>query len=258
MARAVIDLLKWYNTEMSEVLIPILGRARDGRPVVGYARVSERDYDSISSYRWYSLRGYAYAVSAAKVAMHRLILDAPPGTIVDHIDRDPLNNTRENLRFVNPQQSAWNTRARGGVSRYKGVILHKGRWRAQFGLNGHRYHLVGRECEDEAARDYDWAISMLIDGEYAVKNFPEEIQLKDRLPACLLTKSTRQNIRPRPRSGYRGVKEIGGRFQARVCHSGKQEYLGMFPDAESAARAVDRRNIEIYGDNADLNFPQTR
>ena len=32
--------------------------------------------------------------------IHRIILDAPRGTIVDHIDHDGLNNKRSNLRLV--------------------------------------------------------------------------------------------------------------------------------------------------------------
>ncbi|MCH7719226.1 MAG: HNH endonuclease, partial [Chloroflexi bacterium] len=54
--------------------------------------------------------------------MHRLITNAPKGLIVDHIDHNGLNNTRNNLRLCTPEQNDYNRRPqKGSTSKYKGV-----------------------------------------------------------------------------------------------------------------------------------------
>lgn len=105
--------------------------------------------------------------------MHRLILNAPPGIEVDHIDENGLNNQRLNLRFATAPQNQQNTGPRGGASCFKGVswASGKGRWRVAFRCNG-KHHFVGYFAdEEEAARAYDAAILPLA-GEFARLNFP--------------------------------------------------------------------------------------
>lgn len=64
--------------------------------------------------------------------IHRIILDAPRGTIVDHIDHDGLNNKRSNLRLVTQSQNQQNRpRAnRNSKSGVRGVYFHdkRGKW----------------------------------------------------------------------------------------------------------------------------------
>jgi hypothetical protein len=57
-------------------------------------------------------------------SLPRLILNAQKGQIVDHINREPFDNRRENLRIVNARQSVLNRRLRSntgfiGVSKTK-------------------------------------------------------------------------------------------------------------------------------------------
>jgi ethylene-responsive transcription factor 1 len=56
---------------------------------------------------------------------------------------------------------------------------------------------------------------------------------------------------------YRGVYETswGGRWWASIKKDGKSRYLGVFPDAESAARRYDQAALSLHGDKAKLNFP---
>jgi len=58
--------------------------------------------------------------------VHRLILDAPRGTIVDHIDHDGLNNKRSNLRLVTQSQNQQNRPKanRNSKSGVRGVYFH--------------------------------------------------------------------------------------------------------------------------------------
>ena len=58
-----------------------------------------------------------------------------------------------------------------------------------------------------------------------------------------------------PTSKYRGVtKGIDGKFMARVTYRGTRFFLGRYDTEEEAARACDRKNTELFGDRAKLNF----
>ena len=86
-------------------------------------------------------------------SMHKAIMGAaPPGMVIDHIDRDGLNNMRSNLRFATPSQNSQNVAKRGGLSsKYLGVTKSKKKWLASCG--GTRLGLF--EIESEAAQAYD-------------------------------------------------------------------------------------------------------
>lgn len=107
--------------------------------------------------------------------LHRLIAariwgQLPKGMFVDHIDGDPLNNRRQNLRLVTPAQNAANAAARGGASAHRGVHRGRGgRWVAQIARAGARLHLGTFDTEAEAAAAYDLAAAD-IHGEFARLN----------------------------------------------------------------------------------------
>jgi hypothetical protein len=73
------------------------------------------------------------------VYLHRFILYAKKGEIIDHIDNDTLNNAKSNLRVVTPSQNNMNSILRKeGTSGYRGVTWRKDtkKWQAQLMLNG--------------------------------------------------------------------------------------------------------------------------
>lgn len=61
-----------------------------------------------------------------KHALHRFILDEPDGLLVDHINRDTLDNTRSNLRAVTVKQNGQN---RGKYSTRSNTGLRGVYWR---------------------------------------------------------------------------------------------------------------------------------
>lgn len=106
--------------------------------------------------------------------LHRHIAEAiwgplPKGMFVDHIDGDPLNNRRANLRLVTPSENAANAAARGGKSKYRGVFQARAKWAAQIAKAGVRIHLGTFDTEEEAARAYD-AAAADIHGSFARLN----------------------------------------------------------------------------------------
>ncbi len=68
----------------------------------------------------------------------------------------------------------------------------------------------------------------------------------------------RYNSRPRTKkSKYKGVRfdEQTGRWFAEITHNGVKYHLGTFDDEVEAARAYDRKAVELQGPFARLNFP---
>lgn len=70
------------------------------------ALIDARDSELVSAHRWTANPtpfGAFYATTSIKgktVYMHRLIVNPPKGKEVDHINRNSLDNRRENLRAV--------------------------------------------------------------------------------------------------------------------------------------------------------------
>lgn len=141
------------------------------------ALVSERDYPRVSLYRWCARRapgGVFYAqCGRIKTSLHRFVMRAKKGQLVDHIDGNGLNNTRENLRFADYAQNAanWRPRASSRPGFFKGVYLDTdGRWAASLTFRGVFYRAEERfDTKIEAARAFD-ELSRKIHGKFACTN----------------------------------------------------------------------------------------
>ncbi len=86
----------------------------NGKHAVGdfeFALVDDADFALVSAFRWkatpptfggkrYAIRNYREAGKYKSITMHRLVMAAPPGMDVDHINHNPVDNRRENLRVV--------------------------------------------------------------------------------------------------------------------------------------------------------------
>lgn len=107
------------------------------------------------------------------VPFHKMIINAPKGMYIDHINGNRLDNRRCNLRLVTPSMSRVNSAPkRNSKSGYKGVVWHNQmkRWGAQIGVYGKVETLGWFDDPADAARAYD-AKAKEIYGEYARQNF---------------------------------------------------------------------------------------
>jgi hypothetical protein len=114
---------------------------------------------------WTEFNGKAGAVS-----MHRLIMGLSDGLEIDHINRNPLDNRRANLRFCTRRENARNRTYRKASGGYKGVSPDGTRWRAYIILDGKHVSLGGYATEIEGAVAYDAAAREHY-GEFACLNF---------------------------------------------------------------------------------------
>lgn len=134
--------------------------------------VDDIDYKYAISMRWHvDSKGYLRASTKIPTWLHREICPVPEGFCVDHINGDPMDNRRSNLRQASTSQNQANRKpTRKGTSVFKGVSrLPSGKWQAQIRKDGVNKYLGSYSEELDAARAYDWA-ALAEFGEYAWGN----------------------------------------------------------------------------------------
>lgn len=112
--------------------------------------VDNEDFNFLNQWKWYlNSSGYAVRDIVRKnkkecILMHRFLNNTPVGFFTDHINRDRLDNRKENLRTVTASQNLHNRPAqRNNTSGIKGVSWHKGakKWRAWIQIERKPIHL---------------------------------------------------------------------------------------------------------------------
>ena len=140
------------------------------------AVVDEVDYERVARYRWtvmkqkkkdgyrfYARRNYKRGGKQQTEYLHRFVLGAAPGQLVDHVNGDGLNNSRSNLRIATPSRNTANSTRNVGQSGYRGVwrrekdncyeagIRVSGRWKYLGQFND---AAAAAKAYDAAAREY--------------------------------------------------------------------------------------------------------
>lgn len=138
----------------------------------------EEDQPVVDSCAWRVQLDHRSGKPAAVVAggngnvilFHRVVARAPDGLLVDHKDRDPLNNCKSNLRLCSQAQNSRNRGiAKHNRSGFKGVYANRGRWRAEINVNGKRIRLGSYRDKVDAALAYDRA-AVTFHGAFCVTN----------------------------------------------------------------------------------------
>ena len=94
-------------------------------------QVDDEDFEWLSRFKWcasfgktsgpYAARGARISGKSHLIFMHREILAPPSGMQVDHINRDPLDNRRANLRLATAGQNYVNGSRALPKSGFRGV-----------------------------------------------------------------------------------------------------------------------------------------
>lgn len=142
--------------------------------------VDDEDYDRVSKWKWFVInkhgklyagrhfwckgphpvngkkfsyirRGKRYVMNGhyRSMTLHRFILNAPEGMLVDHKDGNTLNNQKINLRLCTASQNCMNSKTRkSSNSGFRGVTwdAQTSKWRATITVKGKMKNL-GRFTE---------------------------------------------------------------------------------------------------------------
>jgi hypothetical protein len=133
--------------------------------------IDDEDYELVSQHKWYH-GARRYVISNTGGYLHRLLMSTPKGMYTDHINGNPLDNRKSNLRVCTNRQNISNMRKKASSSsKYKGVSFDKSRnkWRSII-MKDYKYIQLGRfNSEVEAARAYNEKAKELF-GEFASLN----------------------------------------------------------------------------------------
>ena len=147
------------------------------------ALVDDDDYETLIKFKWCASRcGFGIkekfraerrGPNSRLLLMHRQIMDiTDPKVLVDHINGDPLDNRRENLRAATHAENSRNMGlSKKNTTGYKGVRWNKNlkKWRASIWVGGRHMHLGLYTDARSAALAYNDAATLHF-GEYARLN----------------------------------------------------------------------------------------
>jgi hypothetical protein len=206
----------------------------------GETFVDDSDYEYLSQWKWYLSDGYAY--SSERKKMHRVIMNAKDGEIVDHIDRNKLNNTRANLRIVDKEGNVHNQKKRANTkNNYKGTQYVKklNLWQSRCRIYGNDYFLGYYKSEIAAAYAYNKKAMELSDCILLNKlDLPIDV-LEEKLISDLS-----QGKSAEKKSQQKGVywNKTKNKWEAKIRVNQKYKQLGTFINEIDAINAVKKYN----------------
>lgn len=146
-----------------------------------FTKVDDDDYEKFAIHRWYaddSRKSEIRAVRSVnignkkikRVTLSREIMGATEGVVVDHINRDSLDNRKSNLRICTQGENCRNrSKQKHGISKYKGVSVAEKKWKAMITFQGKQIYLGTFSNEKDAAIAYNNKSRELF-GEFAYIN----------------------------------------------------------------------------------------
>ncbi len=183
--------------------------------IVAVTIIDLEDVDKVSKRKWNVLptktQTYIYSKHPTHLKLHRLILDYYGPMEIDHINRNSLDNRKQNLRIVTRSENASNTNA-------KHVRLHGKKWEYEIVRYGQRFYEYGFSTEEEAT--------------VAMQKCLKDVS--NRVNELIDTFNKQCKINP-----FKGVYWHYGKYQAVYYHKGKKYLAGTYntPDEACDARA---------------------
>ena len=152
----------------SYVKINLLGHGSSSQMIVSITSL-----DKVLSHDWYlKSSGYPFSYTARYHTLHRFLFGRQEtGMVIDHINRNKLDNRLSNLRVITAKENSYNrTKSANSENKYKGVQKRGDKYVAKISKDGIKKEIGGFLTEDAAAEAYDMMAEELF-GEFAAKNF---------------------------------------------------------------------------------------
>ena len=142
-----------------------------------FAFVDDDDYERASMHNWCMHKSVKYPYTninigkgrSKRLFLHRFIMNAKKGQIIDHVDGNVFNASKQNLRFCTKGQNSQNRGlSASNTSGHKGVCWDEARqkWAVQISVNGKRVYWSRFDTYEEAVEAHEREI-VKIHGEFA-------------------------------------------------------------------------------------------
>lgn len=222
--------------------------------------IDDDDFERVSRYKWSFNIGYAQSnIGGKPTFMHRLIMGADRGILVDHRDFNGLNNQKNNLRFATHSQNTRYARpSKGRPHPHKGIVWVKPRkaWSARLNILGKTCEIAEFSSMESAAAAYNVA-ARIVAGDFALLNtvsddaYSDEVIHKVMARLACVGKNRVDNV-----SGWRGVSftKANGLWTSCIYLDGQNIHLGRYRDKDEAAYVRDQVALQLYGDKVQLNI----
>lgn len=192
-----------YDTHAEIILRNINGKE------IARAIIDLDDVERCRMYGWAitGKNGYVKNRNSEIGKLHRFILNYYGKKEVDHINRNKLDNRKENLRIVDKVIN----RANNGA---ECIYFDRGKWRVKFARFGKRYYVGAYNTKEEAVIARDIKLKEIENNsESLLRKHKRKIQTK-----------------------VKGVYPAGKRYWANFNADGKQHYVGTFDTIEEAIK----------------------
>jgi hypothetical protein len=141
--------------------------------------VDDADFEYLNQFKWYLLKSNSnyYAIRTKRpenklIQLHRIVIQAKQGEIVDHINGNKLDNRKCNLRICTKSQNCQNRKiSKLNKSGFNGVSwnIRNKKWVAQIACNNQKIHIGFFNEPIEAAKAFNEA-ALKYHGEFAHLN----------------------------------------------------------------------------------------
>ena len=137
-----------------------------------FAIIDDEDFKCLDQWKWrkhtcgYAVRNIYIDKKKKIVFMHRFLINPGKLKIVDHINRNKLDNRKSNLRTCNYSENGSN-RIKTSIRKtsiYKGVVKRGDRWEASIKKDGKLTYLGLFDTEKTAGLAYDSASKVMFNG----------------------------------------------------------------------------------------------
>lgn len=215
------------------------------KEIIDYCLVSKEDYELLNKFKFYKNNNYVLGyIDKETWRIHRYIIikilnnDINSHTKIDHIDNNPLNNTRNNLRIVSNSENTRNKKKRENCSsNYIGVSFKKNinKWATTISINKQKLYAQYNN-EYYAAHQYNlWCI------QYNLNTAKLNILSKELVKDFILYKKEekKENL---PKGIY---LQPNNTYRVRISFNKKRINIGIFNTLEEAINIKEKKILEL-------------